>query len=228
MHEPGTVAAFLAIGERYKPRVVFDVGALHGYFSLLAKQLWPEADVTAFEPNPAYYEMLRLNCEGRIACVQAAVSDETVQGKLFYFNCFNMFEKPPGGWDALADEPGAMKDRFRGFYRGDFTTLDDYCFSRRPAPDLVKIDVEAYQAKAVAGMKGLLAYQWPRGIIIELHNPEKVSRMGTTNKDTVQPFYDAGYRGYWCGNFRDPDAVFEEVTEMGPQHERLSLMVFVP
>lgn len=228
VHEPGTVAAFLAAGERYKPKVVFDVGALHGYFSLLAKQLWPEAAVTAFEINPLYVQLLRRNVGDRVTVVHAGVSDETTRGKLFYFNCFNVYEKPPGGWDALVKESGAMKDRFRGFFRGDFTTLEDYVLKgSRREPELIKIDVEAHQAKAVAGVRTLLTHDRPV-VIIELHDPEKVSRMGTTNKATVQPFYDAGYRGYWCGNFRDPDAVFEEVTEMGEQHERLSIMVFAP
>ena len=231
VHEPATIAAFLAARKWRDCRTVFDVGAGFGYFSLLCRQVFPDAEITAFEMHPASYPSLRANVRPAVRCVKAAVSDVFRKDVMIWLSGFNIFEEPEGGWSALQNDPAAMKPRGlnnsgRGFTRVDFITLDDYCRTAA-LPDVIKIDVEAYQAKAVLG--GVETFRASKPIvIIELHDPEKVHRLGTTNVETVRPFYDMGYQGFWCGNFRTPDARFERVERMTEAHERLSLMVFVP
>ena len=141
-----------------------------------------------------------------------------------WLSAFNIFEEPDGSWDALP--PAAMKPRgpnASGFAVLDFLTLDDYC-ARAGPPDLIKIDVEAYQTKAVSGAKEVLQTAKP-AVIIELHDAEKTARLSTSNAETVSLLREAGYRGYVSRNFRDPDAVFEPL-EVVP--ETLCLAVFVP
>lgn len=232
VHEPATIAAFLA-AHKHRPdaKIIFDVGSLWGYFALLAAGLFPEADVTAFDAHPAVMPALAFNTAPFVQCVHAAVTDENRPGVLHWLSGFNLYEKPPGGWQDLENIPGAMKqrgenNRGRGWVRVDLITLDAYCQTHGLAPDLIKIDVEGYQAKAVLGAVETLRQHRPI-VIMELHDPEKVQRMGTTNKATVQPLFDLGYRGYWCGNHRATDATFERVHEMSEAHERLSIMAFV-
>lgn len=233
VHEPATLAAFLAIDKTLKPKVVFDVGALFGYFTLFALGSCPHVEeVVAFEMHPGSIGPLRLNVEPWARVVQAVVSDRCQQGELFWVNGFNLYEKPADGWEMLESVPGAMKprgmdNRGRGYARLDMTTLDAWCARTELMPNLIKIDVEGYQAKAVAGaMQTIRAFR--PAIIIELHDPEKLARFGVTNAQTVAPLFDLGYKAFWCGNFRGRDAKFEAVTQMDGQHERLSLMVFVP
>lgn len=242
VHEPATIAAFIAAAKLCSCKTIFDVGAHLGYFTLLARSLYPQADLTAFEMHPgSVQEMARLVGPGMrwaralgpgVRCVHAAISDVTRSNVTFWISGFNIFEEPEGGWDQLDKQPGAMKERGpgnrgRGFASGDFLRLDDFCAAMRIVPDLIKIDVEGYQAKAVRGAKRVLKHIRPV-VIIELHDPEKLARFATTNKETVQPFFDAGYSAYWCGNHRAADAVFEPIVEMGERHEKLSLAVFVP
>ena len=231
VHEPATLAAFLAIRNRYQCRSIYDVGALFGYFSLLSQGLFPGAEITAFEMHPGAIDTLRTNVGPTITCVHAAVSDKAEKAVMFWLSGFNIYEKPEAGWDALEAVPGALKERGfqnrgRGFATVDFLTLDDYSAAHKP-PDLIKIDVEGYQAKAIRGAQELLRTARP-AVIIELHDPPKLERFGITNKTTVQPLFDAGYRGFWCGNHRDKDAVFEPLADMDARHEKLSLAVFVP
>jgi len=232
VHEPATIAAFLAVSRARPVSAVYDVGALFGYFSLVAQQLFMGSKVVAFEMHGGVITPLMRNVPN-LFCVHAAASDETRLKVKCWVSGFNLYEEPEGGWDRLADIPGAMKERGEGnrgrFFREiDFVTIDD-CIAEYglPAPDLIKIDVEGYQAKALRGAMGTIRARKPI-IIIELHDPEKIARFGTTNKDTVQPLFDLGYHAFWCGNFRDKDASFEAVSEMRPEHERLSIMVFVP
>jgi FkbM family methyltransferase len=231
VHEPGTIAAFLAIRKYRDCKRVYDLGALYGYFTLLAAGLFEDAEVTAFEMHSGVMGPLKANVAPFATCVHAAVSDQSRCGVKFWISGFNIFEEPEGGWDNLPNIPGAMKDRGannrgRGFTKVDFITIDDHCATNAP-PQLMKIDVEAYQAKAILGALKTIAAHKP-AIILELHDADKIARMGTTNKNTVQPLYDLGYRGYRCENFRDPDARFERVEVMRPEYERLSIMVFVP
>jgi FkbM family methyltransferase len=230
VHEPGTIGAFWAIRKRLDCKTIFDVGALYGYFSLLSQMLFTEAEITAFEMHPGCIVPLSKNV-APITCVYATVTDECRKDVKIWISGFNIYEEPEGGWDNLESVPGAMKDRGennrgRGFSKTAFITLDSWCVEHKP-PDLLKIDVEGYQAKAIAGAMNTIREHRP-AIIVELHDPEKLQRFGVTNAQTVQPLFDAGYSGFWCGNFRDADATFEAVTHLGDEHERLSLMVFMP
>jgi FkbM family methyltransferase len=229
VHEPGTIGAFWAIRQRKDCKTIYDVGALYGYFSLLSSMLFSEADITAFEMHPGCIVPLSQNV-APAPCVFATVTDECRKDVKIWISGFNIFEEPEGGWGQLESVPGAMKDRGennrgRGFSKTAFITLDSWCENHTP-PDLIKIDVEGYQAKAIAGAMSMIREHRP-AIIVELHDPEKLERFGTTNAETVQPLFDAGYKAYWCGNFRGADATYEDVTQMGEKHERLSIMVFV-
>ena len=231
VHEPATIAAFLAIEKRFKSKNIFDLGSLYGYFSILSQLIFEDAKVTAFEMHPSVILSLMKNAGASVKYVHAAISDVPKSNVKFWLSGFNIYEEPAGGWENLATIPGAMKERGRnntgrGFIRLDFTTIDEYCKTNNP-PDLIKIDVEGYQAKALLGGLGTIERNRPV-IIIELHDPEKLQRFGTTNKKTVQPLFDLGYKAYWCGNHRSPLANFKQIDEMSQEQERLSLMVFVP
>ena len=233
VHEPATIAAFLTVARARRVSTVYDIGALFGYFSLVAQQLFTGTRVIAFEMHAGVIKPLMRNVPN-LLCIHGVVTDNTRWKVKCWVSGFNIYEEPEGGWDRLAEVPGAMKERGennrgRGFHQIDFVTLDDVIAEcKLPAPDLIKIDVEGYQAKAINGALGTIREHKPI-IVLELHDPEKLARFGTTNRDTVQPLFDLGcYQAYWCGNFRDKDARFESVTEMGPKNERLSIMVFVP
>lgn len=226
LHEPATIAAMLVAKDRFDSRTIYDLGAHYGYFSLLARQMFPKAQLTAFDMHLGSIGVLHRNLGAWTQVVHAVVTDASRKMVEFWYSGFNIYEEPADGWDSLRNVPEAFKHRGHGFGRADFITLDDYCGIYKP-PDLMKIDVEGFQTKAIAGAMRMIRAAKPV-IIIELHDPEKLARFGTTNAETVRPLFEAGYRGYWCGNHRDMDARFEPVERMGPEHERLSLMVFAP
>jgi FkbM family methyltransferase len=229
VHEPATLAAFLAAFKRGGIKQIFDVGALYGYFTLFALSLFDEAEVTAFEMHPGTVGPLYYNVAPYAGVVAAAISDQCRRKQKIWISGFNIFEEPTGGWEMLETIPGAMKERGpgnrgRGFAEVDFITLDAWC-ADHPAPDLIKIDVEGFQAKAVRGGLNTIAAHKPM-IVIELHDPEKLARFGTTNAQTVKPLFDLGYKAFWCPNFRDKNARFEPVEAMDERHEKLCIMVF--
>ena len=181
--------------------------------------------------HPAVIASLVRNTTPYVRCVNAVVSDVTEPDVNIWVSGFNIFEKPEGGWDNLKNVPGAMKNRGnenrgRGKAIVDFLTLDDYCTTAKP-PDLIKIDVEGYQTKALLGARKLIRGVRPI-IIIELHDPEKLERLKTSNEETTNILFGMGYTGYWCGNFRSPDAEFEQFDSINSDRDKLSLAVFIP
>lgn len=231
LHEPATIAAFAAIAEHRNVRVIYDCGALYGYFTLLAAILFPDAEVVAVDMHPSALSTLIANVSPCADVVHAAVSDETKAAK-FWVSGFNIYEEPEGGWDNLDKIPGAMKprgenNRGRGFVEVPFVKFDDIAKGIGKIPDLIKIDVEGYQAKAIRGAMETIRAHRPI-VIIELHDPEKLARFGITNASTVQPLLDLGYSAYWCGEHRSKEARFEPVTHMNGAHEKLGIMVLVP
>lgn len=227
LHEPATAGAFLAVSRRFRCPNIFDVGALFGYFSVLSAKLFPYAHITAFEMLPHVYRDLKKIVGEEVTCVNTIVSDHSDESKRVYVSGFNIFEKPDLGWEDLANNPAAMRVKnTRGFFKSKFISLDDYA-EHLAWPDLIKIDVEAYQTRAILGAAKMIEKAHPI-IIIELHDAHKVALMGTTNQETVQPMFDAGYRGYWCGDHRSLEATFVPFDRITPDKDRLSIAVFIP
>lgn len=204
-HEPGTAAAFIALTRLFQVTTIYDVGALYGYFSLLAAHLLPEAHIVAFEPVESVRlgEVVALNGLGeRIAVRAEAVSDRTHTASV-RIQHHALFE----------DEGGDVLP---------LVALDD-C---EPVPDFIKIDVEGHQAKVMPGAMRLLAGHRPI-LIVELDSPPKLERFGTTNAAILQPLLDMGYAAYWCSDHRVRTARFEHIDRLGPAQESNALIVFV-
>jgi FkbM family methyltransferase len=204
-HEPGTCAAFVALCKSFEIRVVWDVGALYGYFAILAARLLPHANVYAFEMNPESFASLERTIE-----VNGLVNIEAIN-------------KGASNRSAVVM---ADIDRFRlsedeGSQRVEVIALDDF-----PAkPDLIKIDVEGYQAKVIPGMMRTLQQHKPL-VIAEFDRPSTLGRFGVTNAEVFQPLLDMGYSAFWNGTARNMNGQFTQVDRFSTDHECNSLMVF--
>src|SRR4051794_15579848 len=57
------------------PRIIFDVGAHTGDVSLRAAEMFQEASIFAFEPNPKTFASLRRSLKGKANCENLALGD---------------------------------------------------------------------------------------------------------------------------------------------------------
>lgn len=160
-HEPDIVRL---ASELCQPGMrVLDVGAHVGYFSLLfSVRVGPTGHVTTLEPNPGNVSkilaMVAANCLTNIEVCPLAASD--VDGRV----------------DFVTEDSGQMGHIISNGQAGrtsvisvQATRIDSLCAQQRLGKiDLVKLDVEGAEAKALTGMAGLLARCRPL-VICEWH-----------------------------------------------------------
>jgi len=121
-------------------RVVYDVGAHVGFYTLLASVLVGEkGKVIAFEPLPRNLDYLKthikINHLPNVIVVEVAVSDHSGTNKF-----------APGTNSAT----GHISQN--GSRMVDVVTLDDYVSERElPMPDVIKIDIEGEEYRALKG-----------------------------------------------------------------------------
>jgi FkbM family methyltransferase len=126
--------------------VVFDVGANVGFYTLIAsRKSGPVGRVYAFEPLPRNITFLthhlHYNAVRNVEIVKAAVSDRAGTA---------MFEE--------SDSPAMGRLGGGGRLEVSTVTLDEMVFdSGLPAPQVIKVDIEGGEKRALEGSRRILA-----------------------------------------------------------------------
>jgi FkbM family methyltransferase len=206
--EPESVAVFVPLARRALTFV--DVGANTGVFTLIACAENPRLRAMAFEPVPHIHDALRNNLAinhlgDRCVARAEAVSDAVGQAELHV----------PHG--TLPTSASLDPEGFRG-YRGTkvdvaVTTIDIACHDF-PTVDLVKIDVEGFEDRVLAGMPAVLDRSEP-AIVVEC-NPDGPYRavetilrrhryrffhlrdQGAVARESIEPDATEAFRNYLC------------------------------
>jgi FkbM family methyltransferase len=162
---------------------VVDAGANFGYFTLnLACAIGPEGRVLALEPNPSSHERLRRHLawngfDDRVHTYGLGLSSrpETVR-----------MSEPAGntGHTAVASD-GEIRNV-------SLTSLDELVAGEGlDRIDLLKLDVEGYEARALIGARGVLARFRPT-LVVELF-PSMMQRQGSSPEEVASILTDSGY-----------------------------------
>jgi FkbM family methyltransferase len=179
---------------------VLDVGANAGYYALLALDAGgPESAVHAFEPNPTVAPLLERTAalaEGRVTVARKACG--AGPGRLALY-----LGADPRNLGLATLSTGAAKGaKHVGV---EVTSVDDYCDELGIRPDLIKIDVEGFEDRVVAGMQRLLSRRVPQHVICELS-----TGAGSPDPSSViAAFAEHGYGAHHIKN----DGALEPVTE---------------
>lgn len=247
VHEPGMIATLEALTKCFEPiDVIFDVGALYGYFTLVSSSIIEGSQVLSFEMNPSSFDDLRLNVDlnpnllANIDLFNCAISDKSQLAQKVRVNSFALRSKNVfSSRNILKEILSRFRDSIRLLLASDSSnvsvfedltldiwSVDDFCCKNKVTPDLVKIDVEGSQSRIVPGCMNTFRKFKPL-ILLEFDDPSSVNFCGISNKQVVKPLFDMGYRLVWADH-RDPDAVFEplEWHGMSQHHECNSLGIF--
>lgn len=172
--------------------VVYDVGANIGVharaFADRGAQVW------AFEPNHANFELLKINCSDldRVHLIEAAAGSETGTTTIWEFD-----PGVPGNYGHLCSGSGGrVCHQIR---------LDDI---DAPDPDVIKVDVEGQELQVLLGAQERIRRNQP----LVYYEAQEIDNFG----QIYRFFQDLDYRLYWNlvmnyneQNFRNnPDNIF--------------------
>jgi len=187
--EPETSRTLRFLFERASTFV--DVGANCGFYSVLAALWNPTLFVRAFEPVPSIFEGLKRNVrlnklESRICCENLALSRETGRATFFLPTAEGLDIETTG---TLAADSWQAR---QGAVRMEVETVrfDEYETCHRMRVDLIKIDVEDFEADVLEGMRAVITRDRPF-IVCEVL--PRVHR----NKRTLDIVESLNYQAYW-------------------------------
>jgi FkbM family methyltransferase len=175
--------------------VVLDVGAHVGLFTLLAARLvGAQGEVHAFEPVPANFGRLQaniaLNSLSNVQPSRVAVSDEEGEVSL------GLRDERLVGNSTCDYTVGAEL----GSVTAPTTTLDGYLDARAvPHVRLIKIDVEGFEYRVLAGLERTLAEAPPDAIMLEL-NAEMLYEHGSSPTSLMARLQHHGYEIHQLGH----------------------------
>lgn len=229
IYEPATTYVISRIVDFERPRLAFDLGSTGGYFAMLmASHAEAATDVIGFDMMPfvvpAFETDRRENpqlagrlIEGR----QIALSDRDAGDKTVWMHKSRLFEHEP--------KPEEYRERFRRRIKHALNgehwklrlnrltipvrSIDSICAELGRDPDIVKIDVDGYEAKVLPGAMELLRRRKP-WIVLELHRQVYLERFGVTRSAVLRPLLDIGYRAMLVsGRGSLGELEWREVTE---------------
>jgi FkbM family methyltransferase len=164
-------------------KVIFDIGANTGVYSIISKTINPTSTVYAFEPSKNVYHKLMQNNtlnNYNIDCLQIAISNHS--GTQYFYDINSNLPtsgslSPDKFYETCDDDSGKLK------YEVQTITLDVFLLKNSiKYIDLMKIDVEMFEPEVLEGFKLITEYK--PIIFIELLTDEiaeKVQRLLPSN-----------------------------------------------
>jgi FkbM family methyltransferase len=177
-------------------RIIFDIGANVGLYSLLASWANPQSQVYAFEPTLEVATILQanidLNSMENISVERVAVGDSERTGFLHF--CAGS----DGSNEGMNYVSRDRKDE--SDLPVDVVSLDSYCQSQGiECIDLMKMDIEGGEYEALLGARQLLQKQAIGCVFLEMAE-WAAKRSGHSTYEIKRLLVDAGYRLFKLGS----------------------------
>jgi FkbM family methyltransferase len=175
-----------------------DIGANMGFYTLLLADLvGPQGHVTAFEPWPAYYEILRRNVHlngfgHRCTLERKAVQQAVGEQRLLFFENLGT-GTAPGGEAFFEEDAGDIPPTAISV---ETVSVDSYLAAHPQTVDFIKIDVDGSEASVLRGMRTLLDSTRPLAIFCEF-TPSIQRDMGDTPREFLDALSNAGFTISW-------------------------------
>ncbi len=189
-----------------------DLGAANGYFALIAAgRTDKEIEAFAFDMQPYAFEAMQKQAASlgidRLHPHLSGMSDKYEGEQKIWYSVTKMFQREP--------DPSEYRDnvfkRFKFWLKGrsgrdelktamvTIDSIDHYCASKSISPEVIKIDVDGYEQKVIAGGLETFRKNWPF-IMLEIHKMTLLGRFVSSRRDVVKPLYDLGYRCLFFDN----------------------------
>lgn len=170
------------------PKVIFDVGANRGDWTLFINSQFPNSTIFSFEPIPATYQELEKNTNhlSGITCYNLALSNESEKIEMNYFKGNSLFS-------SVYKHP-SLSNEYETFLV-DTVSGGEFCQNNLiTSIDFLKLDVEGSEFKILQGFLPMLEEKRIRLIQFEY------GEFSIESKILLKDFYDFFERlGYSVG-----------------------------
>jgi FkbM family methyltransferase len=161
MSENTFPAMLRRLAARFTPATIVDVGASDGRWSRMAREVWPDARLLLFEPNPVFRDALDVLARDGAVVARALACAQVNAEKAVRMN----FEKPYQGVYELDDSMHAGSGEA---VTAALTTIDhEVALAGLPGPFLVKLDAHGREHDILAGAAETL--RSAGGLVIEIY-----------------------------------------------------------
>lgn len=171
------------------PKLVIDVGANRGEFTLAAAATAER--VISFEPNPSVAAILKAdlfhNGIRNVTLHEVGLGDRD-ESLTLHVPDYNTGSASFGGFEARGEKIGNIPVRI-----GDEILEGEN-------PDLIKIDVEGFETRAIRGMRRMIEAAKP--VIITEVVDDHLKRCGSSIQELIQLMSSLGYTGHGIGTHR--------------------------
>jgi FkbM family methyltransferase len=145
-------------------QLLYDVGANCGFYTLIQCARDPALRVVCFEPHPETFRRLQRNLvanqlENRVTAVPAAVT--AVSGVC------DLNVSPESSMGIIATSTVQSLEQPKSV-TVEMVSLDDYAEKQNTYPDMLKIDVEGFEADVLNGARKCL--NKARSVVLEFHS----------------------------------------------------------
>jgi len=195
-----------------------DLGAGKGIYTLLAAKIVGEKGrVFAFEPAPDNFEILKRNVRRlkNVTVIQKAISNRTGTAQLFLSPSDSVSHRIYGAQDG------------RNSIEVEVTTLDDFFKDKDCKIDLVKMDIEGAEMRALEGIEKIIKQTKDLAIITEFY-PKLLELSGFLPKRFLEKLTEYGFKLYLIDEemkklkFDDVDGIIRSLLQR--KEEKINLL----
>jgi FkbM family methyltransferase len=157
-HEPLSMCLWIEIVKKMQPKLILDIGANTGLYGVVAKSVNPNSQVHFFEPAPAAQASILTSLRANqiydgVWVHEVFLSDETDPRKKLYANSPLVFSYVYEGRKGNTDEISIEREvwKLADLFNSKHQEL------RNESIDLVKIDIEGHEFRALNGFENYLS-----------------------------------------------------------------------
>ena len=155
-HEGLSTQIWVSLIKQTKPKNVWDIGANSGTYGLLAKSVFPECEITFFEPIPKAVEMIKQNLslnQMDADVFELALGDYDGEGEIFFAQGADFATSVTVNQNTTLDQSRSTSMSIK-VSRAESILVE----FNKPSPDLVKLDVETFEPEVLQGFGTLFPH----------------------------------------------------------------------
>lgn len=240
IHEPGLVKLLFILAEILKKQEVrfIDIGALYGYFSVLASKIFKNVEVISIEANPYSCQYINniIKKEKIVThqIINTFVAAEDIKNKTTYICGYKFLSKIEFYVVMFKNLIKYLINLYKRKHEiikpekifVENSSLISLMKNKKNRIDVLKIDTEGYQAIFLPSAAHYLIKK-KAIILLEFDDMRVLQKYKTNNRKLCEPFLKEGYKLYWF-NHRENFQKLEEKASVDVSMEINSLGLLIP